>query len=299
MLANSVDAAVAPAARSTEAQIVEAYKYCEELTRSHYENFPVASRFIPKFYRPHICSIYAFARIADDLADEGTLQPDERLRKLDDWGEKLDGCFDGKPEGPVFTALVETVAKFEIPKTPFVRLLRAFRMDVTQRRFETFKQLRHYCEHSADPIGELVLYVFGCASNRTVSLSDKICTGLQLANFWQDVSVDWSKDRIYIPLEDFRRFGYTEDALMQQIADERFSRLMEFEVSRTKGFFEEGRPLINEVASDLRFELTLTWYGGMAILNKIEGDGCNVLTKRPAISSMDKLILLSKEMFRR
>ena len=299
MFVNSADAAVAPTARPTEAQIVKAYKYCEEVTRSHYENFPVASRLIPKFYRPHICNIYAFARIADDLADEGTLKPDERLRNLADWGEKLDGCFDGKPEGPVLTALAETVAKFEIPKSPFVRLLRAFRMDLTQRRFETFKQLRHYCEHSADPIGELVLYVFGCASDRTVSLSNRICTGLQLANFWQDVSVDWARDRIYIPLEDFRRFGYTEDALMQQIADERFSRLMEFEVGRTKRFFEEGRPLINEVASDLRFELTLTWYGGMAILNKIEGDGYNVLTKRPAISSMDKLILLSKAMFRR
>jgi squalene synthase HpnC len=299
MFEKSVDAAIVPTARSITTPILDAYKYCEELTRNHYENFPVASLFMPRDYRRYICSIYAFARIADDFADEGTLSPAERLQNLDDWEENLDKCFDGRPEGPVFTALAETVTQFGIPKVPFTRLLKAFRMDVTQKRFESFEQLRYYCEYSANPIGELVLYVFKCATGRTVSLSDKICTGLQLTNFWQDVSVDWRKGRIYLPLEDFRRFSYTEADLTHHIADERFCQLVEFEVSRSKTLFEEGKPLLDEVVSDLRFELALTWHGGMTILNKIEDVGYNVLKKRPTISSIDKLILLSKAMFHR
>ncbi len=276
----------------TPEALVKAHQYCEQLAREHYENFPVGSLMIPKPYRSALHSIYAFARIADDIADEGISQAPDRLGKLDDWQQQLDDCFHGRSAHPVFIALADTVKRCNMPRKPFDDLLVAFRMDVTQQRFGTFEQLLHYCRHSANPVGRLVLYIFGSANDSTLSLSDDLCTGLQLANFWQDVSVDLVKGRVYIPLEDFEQFGYTERDLFQRVADERFHRLIEFQVSRTRKFFESAKPITSLVSPALRTELTLTWHGGSMILNKIERSGFDVLSHRPNIGLIDKVRIL-------
>ncbi len=223
-------------------ELTAAFAFCEQLAKSHYENFPVASFLIPREKRPYIWTLYAFARIADDFADEGESTAERRLEMLDDWGEHLNECFKGNATHPVFIALTETVRKFSIPKEPLADLLAAFRMDVTTKRFPAFKDLLYYCKHSANPVGRLVLHVFENAAERTAALSDNVCTALQLANFWQDVSVDWRKGRLYIPLEDLDRFGYTEKDLDNKVVDERFGKLMAFEVERTRDLFGKGKP---------------------------------------------------------
>ncbi|MBI4535663.1 MAG: squalene synthase HpnC [Ignavibacteriae bacterium] len=269
------------------------------MARRHYENFPVASLLLPKSLRPCVYSIYAFAREADDLADEGVLYPDERLRALDEWELLLDDCYTGRATHPVFVALAETVARHGIPKKPLSDLLTAFRMDVMQKRFETFADLLYYCVHSANPVGRLVLYIFHSATDRTMTLSDNICTGLQLANFWQDIAIDWAKGRLYVPLEDLDRFGYTENDLAQRTVDDRFCNLLQFEVDRTREFFHAGKPLLGESIPSLQLELRLTWLGGMTILRKIQESGYNVFDKRPIISKTDKLAILMKALLRK
>ena len=199
---------------------------------------------------------------------------------------------------PIFIVLAETVQTYNIPKHLFADLLSAFRMDVTKKRFDTFTDLLYYCKHSANPVGHLVLYIFRNATERTMALSDNICTALQLANFWQDVSLDWEKERIYIPLEDVERFGYTERDLKARITDERFRKLMKFEVDRTKELFAAGKPLLVEAAGELHIELSLTWRGGMKILEKIERLQFDVLHTRPTLSSWDKLSILGTSFLR-
>lgn len=266
------------------------------MARNHYENFPVASLLIPGEKRPYIYAIYAFARAADDFADEGSLTPAERLQKLDAWEEKLNFCFEGYADDPVFIALSETATRLQLSKQPFVDLLTAFRMDVTTTRFATFHDLLYYCKHSANPVGRLVLQVFGDATERTVTLSDHICTALQLTNFWQDVAVDWAKGRLYIPLEDCERFGYFESDFATSKFDERFQRLMRFEIDRTRELFVQGKPLCREASRPLRLELKLTWHGGMVILDKIERKNFDVLSRRPALTVGDKLTIVLKSL---
>lgn len=278
--------------------VQDAFRFCEQLARSHYENFPVASILIPKEERRYVWSVYAFARVADDFADEGDALPQKRLEQLDRWGEYLHLCYEGKPPHPIFAALAETAQMFEIPKQLFSDLLTAFRMDVTQRRFRTFNDVLYYCRHSANPVGRLVLHIFNNVTERTSTLSDSICTALQLTNFWQDVSVDWRKGRLYIPLEDVERFGYTERDLDASTADGRFQELMAFEVERTKEMFRAGRPLLLEVTKNLRLELHLTWGGGMTILKKIEAIDYDVLHRRPVVSLWDKLSILGTSLLK-
>ena len=272
--------------------VERAFRYCDAITKAHYENFPVASRFIPASLRRYVTAIYAFARTADDFADEGELSIQERLSKLDEWEEQLDRCCEGDASHPIFIALADTVSRCGIPKKPLADLLIAFRMDVTRNRFATFHDLLEYCAHSANPVGRLVLYIFSSASERTMEFSDNICTALQLTNFWQDVAVDWRKGRVYLPLEDLQRFGYTENDLAAGICDERFRKLLKFQVDRTRRYFESGKPLLTEAPEDLKFELLLTWFGGQTILKKIEHSGYDVLTDRQVITSMDKMGIL-------
>jgi len=275
-----------------------AFAYCERITREHYENFPVASLFIPANRRPFVSSIYAFARAADDFADEGIVAPFERLRRIDEWESKLERCFEGKADHPVFIALAETIAKTGIPREPLSALLKAFRLDVTKRSFGDFTELLEYCENSANPVGQLVLHIFGEAKNTTILLSNSICTGLQLANFWQDVTADLGKGRVYIPLEDFDRFGYTKSDLGRKVLDDRFRELMRFQVERTRTYFSTGEPIVREVGRRLRFELSLTLRGGTAILDKIQKAGYDVLTRRPKLTAFDKLTLFSTAVLR-
>ena len=276
----------------------ESFEFCKRIAKSHYENFPVASLFIPKDKRRYVWSIYAFARVADDFADEGDTPPEKRLEQLDRWADYLHECFEGRASHPIFIALAETVQRFDIPMLPLSCLLTAFRMDVTQKRFKTFNDILEYCKYSANPVGQLVLFIFGNASARPITLSDNICTALQLTNFWQDVAVDWVKGHLYIPLEDMGRFGYTEEGIENRFADEGFRKLMAFEVERTRQLFEEGKPLLKESVPGLRFELDLVWHGGMRVLDKIEALNYDVFRKRPVLSPGDKLSLLGTTLFR-
>lgn len=272
--------------------VAEAFRLCEQMAREHYENFPVASLFLPAHRRKYVAAVYAFARTADDFADEGDRSSEERLRLLDQYEHKLEDAYGGRPEGPIFVAIAETASRTHIPLALLRRLLAAFRMDVTRQRYQTFTELLGYCENSANPVGRLVLHLFEETRPDLHVLSDRICTALQLANFWQDLSLDVGRGRLYIPLEDLERFGYTERDLAAQCADDRFRRLLQFEVERTRTLFHQGEGLLRSVARPLRFEVNLTYRGGLAILKKIERSGYDVLSRRPALSLWDKLSLL-------
>src|SRR5208337_3152449 len=207
----------------------QAHEYCRRLARSHYENFSVATWFLPKKLRQDFFNVYAYCRISDDLGDE-VGDPAAALALLDEWQIQLDACYDGTPRHPVFVALAETVRKFSIPKHEFSDLLIAFRQDQTVTRFESFDDLLAYCRYSANPVGHLVLYLCGYHDAERQQLSDYTCTALQLANFWQDVSVDFAKNRIYLPLEDLRHYSVSEDDIQHNRNTPAFSELMKFEV---------------------------------------------------------------------
>jgi squalene synthase HpnC len=270
----------------------DGFRYCETIARSHYENFPVASRFVSKELRKYVWTIYAFARIADDYADEPGFTVAERMDNLNQWEQYLDECYNGNPTHRVFAALAEIVERFQIPQELFRNLLTAFRADVTIKRYGTYEDVLAYCRNSANPVGRLVLLLFNYRSETMMHLSDSICTALQLTNFWQDVSVDLLKDRIYLPLEDLEEFGYSEQDLLEHKVNEPFGNLMAFQVRRAAELFAEGKPLLAMVDKDLSMELKLTWISGMKILQKIHKQHYDVLTKRPALSKLDKLGLL-------
>jgi hydroxysqualene synthase len=272
--------------------VPQAFQFCERLARDHYENFPVASLFVPKEKRQHVYAIYAFARIADDYADEPGLTLAERVDSLSMWEEQLVDAYRGHAHHPIFVALRETVDRFEIPIDLLQRLLKAFRSDVTTHRYESFDDLLGYCENSANPVGRLMLLLFNYRSETTMELSDSVCTALQLTNFWQDVAVDLKKDRVYIPLDDIREFGYSEEELIALHCSQSFRDLMCYQVERTGQMFQDGKPLLKEVGSDLNMELKLTWNGGMRILTKIERQDYDVLSRRPTLSLMDKTAIL-------
>jgi hydroxysqualene synthase len=270
----------------------DGFRYCETIARNHYENFPVASRFLSKELRKYVWTIYAFARIADDYADEPGFTLAERLDNLNQWEQYLYECYNGNPAHRVFAALAETVERFQVPLELFQNLLTAFRADVTVKRYETYEDVLAYCRNSANPIGRLLLLLLNYRSETMMRFSDSICTALQLTNFWQDVSVDLQKDRIYLPLEDLAEFGYSEQDLFNNKIDDRFCNLIALQVRRTAELFLEGKPLLNMVGKDLSMELKLTWNGGTKILQKIHEQNYDVLTKRPTLSMVDKLGLL-------
>jgi squalene synthase HpnC len=300
----------------------EAQGYCERLAKTHYENFSVATWFLPARLRQHFYNVYAYCRISDDLGDEvGNAQ--QSLELLDQWEAELHACYDeshpstptsgvpgtpashpsstptsgvqgtpGLARHPVFVALTETVRQFSIPKHEFSDLLTAFRQDQTVTRFETFQDVLAYCKYSANPVGHLVLYLCGYSDKERQQLSDYTCTALQLANFWQDVAVDYGKGRIYLPLEDLRRHGVIEQEIAERRATPQFIELMKFEVRRAREWFERGLPLIGKVNKELAIDLELFSRGGQEILNAIERQGFDVLRQRPAISKGRKLLLV-------
>jgi squalene synthase HpnC len=271
----------------------EAREYCRRLARSHYENFAVASWFLPARLRQHFFNVYAYCRISDDLGDE-VGDPAASLQMLEQWETELSACYDGHPRHPVFVALAETVRKFEIPKHEFVDLLTAFRQDQSVSQYETFNDLLGYCKFSANPVGHLVLYLCGYRDSDRQQLSDCTCTALQLANFWQDVSADFAKGRIYLPLEDLRRFGVSEDAIRDRENRSAFRELIKFEVERAREWFRQGLPLIAKVDRALAIDLELFSRGGQEILNAIERQNYAVLGRRPAISKTRKLALVAR-----
>jgi squalene synthase HpnC len=276
----------------------EAQEYCRRLARTHYENFSVATWFLPQRLRQNFFNVYAYCRISDDLGDE-VGDPNASLRLLDQWEAELDACYAGSPRHPVFVALADTVRKCEIPKQTFVDLLTAFRQDQSVARYSTFEDVVSYCRYSANPVGHLVLYVCGYRDAERQALSDFTCTALQLANFWQDVSVDYTNGRVYLPLEDLRRFGVTEDDISGQRNTSAFCDMMRFEVARARDWFRRGLPLIEKVDRELALDIELFSRGGQEILNAIEAQGYNVLGRRPAISKSRKLALVARVAWRK
>jgi squalene synthase HpnC len=269
----------------------EARAYCERLAKTHYENFSVATWFLPRRLRQHFYNVYAYCRISDDLGDE-VGDPQQSLELLDQWEVELNACYGGSPKHPVFVALAETVKQCSIPKHEFSDLLIAFRQDQTVTRFETFDDILAYCRYSANPVGHLVLYLCGYSDFDRQQLSDYTCTALQLANFWQDVLVDYGKGRIYLPLEDLRRFGVTGDDIAQRRATPQFIAMMKFEVERARDWFARGFPLVKTVNRELAVDLELFSLGGQEILSAIERQGFDVLRARPEISKPRKLLLV-------
>ncbi|MBI4365892.1 MAG: squalene synthase HpnC [Deltaproteobacteria bacterium] len=272
----------------------EAFAHCRTLTHAHYENFPVASRLIPKSLRQHVCNIYAFARTADDFADEAHYAG-QRLDRLREWRAMLFACARGEASHPIFVALGETIRACALPVDLLNDLITAFAMDCEKRRYATFAEVLHYCRHSANPVGRLILHLFGYVNERWMTLSDHICTALQLANFWQDVAVDIRKDRIYLPQDEMVRFGVREAdlaALPHDTASANLRRLIQFQCERTRALFHEGRELCTLVPLPrLRWELKLTWLGGATILDKIAANEYDVAC-RPTLGPWDWARLL-------
>lgn len=275
--------------------IDEAYQYCMRLARAHYENFPVASLLMPRRLRPHVAAVYAFARLADDMADEGTAAPEARRAHLESWREGLRACEHDNERGreridarhPVFVALRETTRLFRIPAQLFNDLIDAFEQDTWKARYESFDEVLEYCRRSANPVGRIILALFACLDERTGPRADALCTGLQLVNFWQDVSVDRRIPRIYIPIEDLTRFGASEDDILSGRDSHATRTVIAFEVERTKVYFRDALPLFPLVPMRLRLELRAIWRGGIRVLEKIEKQRYTVLQSRPALSRSD------------
>ena len=262
--------------------LAEARSYCRHLALTHYENFPVASLLLPRHLLRHFHHVYAYCRWADDLADEAGGGP-RALALLRWWREELNRCYAGCPRHPVMIALRETIDQFDIPRKPFLDLLFAFEQDQIVKEYRTFDQLLGYCRYSANPVGRLVLYLFGCHDEERGRLADSICTGLQLANFWQDVRRDADLGRVYIPLEDRERFGYSNEALAARQFTIAFRDTMRLQVERTREFFLRGLPLVDRVPSDVQIDVRLFVDGGLAILDRIERLGYNVWRQRPRL----------------
>jgi squalene synthase HpnC len=276
----------------------QAKEYCSRLARSHYENFSVATLLLPRRLTPHFHHVYAYCRWADDLGDE-TAGGDEAIRLLAWWRHELLQCYGGTPRHPVLIALRETIRRFDIPPKPFLDLLLAFEQDQRIKRYDTFDQLRDYCRCSADPVGRLVLYLCESFDEPRAALSDQVCTGLQLANFWQDVSRDFDIGRVYLPAEDRIRFGYGDADLEARRFTPAFAELMRFEVDRARGLFLEGIKLVPLLPPEVQPDIELFVRGGQAILRKIEEAGCDVWKGRPKLSKLDKAKLIGNVLLRK
>jgi squalene synthase HpnC len=266
----------------------EARLYCMRLAESHYENFHVASWFLPKALRPHFHAIYAYCRISDDLGDE-VGDTALALALLDLWGRELEACYAGRARHPVFVALAETIRACSIPKEPFADLLVAFRQDQTVTRYSSTRDLLNYCRYSASPVGRLVLYACDEADEERFRLSDATCSALQLANFWQDVRRDYAMGRIYLPQDELQRFGVSEETIAAGVATPEFRALLRNEVDFARGLFEEGLALTGMVRRELALDVELFSRGGLAILRAIERRHYDVLGSRPTLSRGAKL----------
>ncbi|MEX1129100.1 MAG: squalene synthase HpnC [Vicinamibacterales bacterium] len=266
-----------------------AYAHCEALARGHYENFPVASVLVPARMRGHIAAIYAFARTADDFADEPGRPADVRLALLDDWHARLRASVESAPdaEDHIFVALRDTMDRCALPVELFEDLLSAFRQDVTVHRYDTWPDVLDYCRRSANPVGRLVLRVAGVRRDDADTASDGVCTALQLANFWQDFGTDWRNGRLYLPAEGYRPCGAHEEDLVRGDMTTAWRTAMRDAVDATRQLFLDGRPVTDIVRGRLRWELRATWLGGMRILDKVEALGYDTLNSRPKLTPGD------------
>ncbi len=269
----------------------ESLEYTRWLATHHYENFHVVSFLLPKKLHQDFYNVYSFCRWADDLGDE-IADPKESLRLLGWWRSELEGMYRGETAHPVFVALQGTVERFGIPIEPFSRLITAFEHDQTVTRYANFEEVLGYCVNSANPVGHLVLYLCGYRDVERQRLSDFTCSGLQLANFWQDISVDLEKDRVYLPQNLLEKHGYAVDELFAGKEDSRFRGVMRDAVVFAEDLFHEGLPLIKTLDRRLALDIALFSRGGLKILEKIKGQNYNVLHRRPHISKAERAVLL-------
>lgn len=272
--------------------------YCRQLATTHYENFPIVSWLLPKGLHQHFYNVYAYCRWADDLGDE-VGDPARSLELLAWWRGELEACYGGVARHPVFIALKPTIDEFSIPPEPFLDLISAFEQDQSVREYDTFEQLRDYCRRSADPVGRLVLYLCREHSPQNVIWSDSICTGLQLANFWQDVARDYAIGRIYLPRQDYEQFGYRREDFETRTTNQPFLNLMQFEVRRARDFLTEGLPLVENLPGRLQVDIDLFARGGLRILERIEAIGFRVWETRPKVTKWDALQLLAGSIWRK
>jgi squalene synthase HpnC len=292
MFANDLARYGPQAAPTAPLSLRQSRRYCRRLAGRHYENFTVASRLLlPRQLRQHVCNVYAYCRWADDLADQiGDAK--QSLELLDWWQRQLLDCYAGRATHPVFIALGETIGRFNIPREPFLDLLVAFRQDQRVTRYETSEQVLEYCRYSANPVGRLVLYLGQCHTPERVRLSDSICTGLQLANFCQDVARDWDRGRIYLPQTACRRFGYDQSGFAQREPNDAFRQLLAAQVQQAEGWLRRGLPLAAGMPPGLRLPVVLFVEGGLATLEAIRRQKYDVWTRRPTVSHGKKLRLL-------
>lgn len=259
----------------------------------HYENFPVASILLPARLRPAVETIYAFARSADDIADEGDAAPETRLDALIQYERALDHIEKGgNVDSQLFRSIANVASEYRLPLQPMRDLLSAFKQDVTTIRYTSFESLLDYCRRSANPVGTLMLLLYGAADERNLRDSDAICSSLQLINFWQDVAIDWQKKRIYLPLEDLERFGVTEVHLDECRTDEAWRALMRFEVERARAMMLSGAPLALRLPGRIGWELRLVIQGGLRILERIEAVDYDVFRRRPKLGLADWACML-------
>ena len=283
---------------SNVSSIEDAKLFCKKLATSHYENFLVSTLFLPKPLRQHFYNLYAYCRISDDLGDE-IGNPAKSLQLLDWWEGELTALYSGHAHHAVFIALAETVEKFDIPIAPFRNLLTAFRQDQITTRYETFEDVQGYCVNSANPVGHLVLYLSGYKDEQRQKLSDYTCTALQLANFWQDIVRDYEKDRIYIPLEDMRKFDVTEEQIKFRIFTPQFADLMKYQVERTFTLFQKGEALLDLVDRRVKLDIAMFSQGGTEVLKRIQKQGYDTLSSRPSISKNRQLAMLFGRLLKR
>jgi squalene synthase HpnC len=271
-----------------------ARQYTWQLAHEHYENFTVVSHLVPKVLRQDFCNIYAFCRTADDLGDE-VGDSGLALQYLADFRQQTEQCYCGETRTAVFTALSETIKKHDIPKQPFLDLISAFEQDQRINRYETFEQVVDYCTRSADPVGRLVLYLAGYRDQQRQNLSDKTCTALQLANFWQDVRRDIiQRDRIYLPAQCMRRFHVDEKQIRDGRCDDNYRALLKFEVDRCQALFDEGHALLPLIHRQLRSQISLFSRGGQAVLAAIRQQNYDTLSHRPSLSKTQKFALMGR-----
>ncbi len=281
-------------------ETVTAYKYCERIAKNHYENFPVASFLVPKAKRKYIYAIYSFAREADDIADSNSMTQREKLNLLDEYENILKNDiteYESIKYDAIFTAIKDTLIELKIPVNELTNLLKAFKFDVRNEIHEDFKSLLDYSENSANPIGHLMLYVNGFnpeLNKKHFELSDKICTALQLTNFWQDISQDLKTGRIYIPRQFMKEFNYTYEDLKIRLYNENFRKMIEELCKRTMQLYKEGKELVNMLEGRLKFELKAIYFGGTGVLKKIEEIDFDVLNYRVKFTNLEKIFLFIK-----
>jgi squalene synthase HpnC len=272
--------------------VADAYKACERLARAHYENFPVASWLLPSAMRPHVAALYAFARTADDFADEGSRTPEEREALLDAWGRQLDAAVErgespANAPGSILAATAHTIHACNLPVSLFHDLLSAFRQDVRVKRYATWDEVLDYCRRSANPVGRLVLRIAGYAVPEWDRESDSVCTALQLTNFWQDLERDWRNGRLYVPAADLAATGAREEDLDERRWTPEWRATLQRVAARTRQLFADGRPVADRVRGRLRWEMRITWLGGVRILERLERRGFDVFDRRPVLSAAD------------